>query len=127
MWTKDGDAPGPGACNPGITMNTTDALTYVACLNINAYAGHTDWRLPNVNELASLVNRGAQSPETGASWLNSQGFTNVKPAWYRSSTTNASDTSYAWVVNIGNGNIFSDGPKSGADHVWPVRDSQPGQ
>ena len=31
-------------------------------LNGSAFAGHTDWRLPNVGELQSLLNYGAASP-----------------------------------------------------------------
>ena len=119
IWTQDGNAPGPAGCSPGVAKNTQDALDYIACLNTNNYLGYDDWRLPNVNELESLVHYGQANPSV---WLNTQGFTAAQSAWYRSSTTNASDTSYAWVVMMGNGNVFRDGPKTGADRVWPVRD-----
>ena len=122
MWTKDGNAPGPAGCTPGVKKNNVDALAYVACLNTNAYLGHTDWRMPNVNELASLVNRGMEYPYV---WLTAQGFTNVQNHWYRSSTTTASNTSNAWVVMMLNGNMYNNGIKAdAADYIWPVRDSR---
>jgi hypothetical protein len=31
-------------------------------LNTMAFAGYTDWRLPNINELQSIVDYGAASP-----------------------------------------------------------------
>ena len=120
MWTQDGNAPGPPGCDTGGPLNTADALNYVACLNANSYLGYSDWRLPNVNELQSLVHYGESDP---AAWLNTQGFS-AQSAWYRSSTTNASNTSQAWVVMMGNGNVFGDGSKLVADRVWPVRDGQ---
>lgn len=121
MWTQDANAPGPADCSPSVAKSNTEALTYIDCLNTNSYLGHADWRMPNVNELASLVNREVQYPYL---WLNAQGFTNVKNSWYRSSTTTASNTLHAWVVMMNNGNIFNDAIKTNpADYIWPVRDS----
>src|SRR3990172_2422389 len=87
MWTKDGNAPEPAACSPGTEKTWQEALDYVACLNTNAYLGYTDWRLPNVNEFDSLVNAG---PPNMATWLNTQGFSNVQSNIYWSSTSLAS-------------------------------------
>ena len=36
--------------------NWLEALAYCQTLNDEKYADHTDWRLPNKNELASLLN-----------------------------------------------------------------------
>jgi len=120
MWTQNGNAPGPPGCATGGELNTPDALTYIACLNTNSYLGYDDWRLPNVSELESLLHYGQSNPST---WLNTQGFS-AQNDWYRSSTTNASNTSQAWVVMMGNGNVFMDGLKAGTDRVWPVRGGQ---
>jgi len=82
IWTKDANLP--ATHNPivdavGIPIGTgatwQQALDYVKALNTENYLGHNDWRLPNINELASLVNKGESNQ---AAWLNGQGFANVQ-------------------------------------------------
>ncbi|MBF0538912.1 MAG: DUF1566 domain-containing protein [Nitrospirae bacterium] len=121
VWTPDASTPKVGTCTGG-AMNWQGALDYVACLNTANYLGHTDWRLPNINELESLVNYGQANPST---WLNSQGFTNVRSTYYWSSTTLAVNTSYARNVIMGDGGVSYD-YESGSHYVWPVRSGQSG-
>ena len=93
IWTKNGNLP-------AATKNWQAALDYVAALNSSNYLGHNDWRLPNSNELESLVNK--QQPDM-ATWLISQGFANVQSDYsYWSSSSSAYSTNYAWVVNMYN-------------------------
>lgn len=119
-WTKDAGTPaytGSTSTCTGGTKTWQTALDYVACLNANSYLGFTDWRLPNINELESLVN--AQEPNP-ATWLNGQGFMNVQPDIYCSSSTYAiySDyTSYIYMYNGYVGYYF----KGLNYYVWPVR------
>jgi hypothetical protein len=119
MWTQNANAPG-SACTPGVEKTWQDALNYVACLNTNSYLGYSDWRLPNVVELESLVDPGQVSI---ASWLNTQGFSNVQAGYYWSSTTeptNPTVTVSAEVVHLAYGSVV-DGPKSNSNYVWAVR------
>ncbi len=102
MWLKDGGSLGQGTWQ--------DALDAVAGFNSNPgnydsqdyKADYTDWSLPNVNELESLIN----AEETSSTiWLNAQGFVNVRE-WgpsYWSSTTIAGNTDQAWYVIITGG------------------------
>jgi hypothetical protein len=46
MWQKDGSLDG---------MTWQDAKQYVKKLNSEPFAGHSDWRLPTIEELASLM------------------------------------------------------------------------
>ncbi len=95
------------------------ALNYAESL---ALGGHEDWRLPNINELESLVN--AQEPDQAA-WLNAQGFTNVQPNYYWSSTTLSYNNSTAWYVHMLNGRAsYSTNSPIKTDSLcttWPVR------
>ena len=109
MWVKSPDST---------TRRWSKALDY--CNNLN-FAGHTDWRLPNVNELESLVN--ADAPDTAA-WLNTQGFSNVQSGDYWSSSTNAYSTRSAWYVRMWKGFVSSFGKGYNDSYVWPVRAGQ---
>jgi len=120
VWSKEGKTPGPAACNPEMRKTGQGALDYVKCLNTNRYLGKSDWRLPNRNELASLVNRGESN---GAAWLNTQGFSGVQAGGYWSSSTYASTPWNAWGVNMHDGAETSFAKKHDI-HVWPVRNGQ---
>jgi len=85
--------------------------------------GYTDWRLPNVREMESLLNM----EEAGsAPWLNSQGFENVQSGGvtiigaYWSSTTGAQYTNRAESVYMG-GTVGSHTFKTDKLYMWPVR------
>ena len=94
MWQK----------NAG-TVGTTwqEALDYVQTLNLTETpCGHNDWRLPNVNELESLVHAGQGNTAT---WLNTQGFQNIQPVEYWSSTSNTGSPENAWEVRLYDGYV----------------------
>jgi hypothetical protein len=119
MWLKNG--------NPGRFARTwQQALDFAK----SSYCGHTDWRLPNVNELRSLVNVGEADT---ASWLNTQGFYGIRSYFYWSSNTAALSTSNAWLVDMWGGfSNFFNGPfpypdeKNDLYYGWIVR-SRSGQ
>lgn len=86
MWQKQDDA----------TLRAwTDAITYCEGLSLASY---TDWRLPNVKELKSIADMSKYSPA-----INTAYFPNTQSLSYWSSTTDASNTLYAWVVEFGGG------------------------
>ncbi|GAJ23406.1 unnamed protein product, partial [marine sediment metagenome] len=49
MWPADGVAAG---CNNGVALSWEAAIDYALSLD---FAGFTDWRIPNVKELASII------------------------------------------------------------------------
>jgi len=85
------------------------------------------WRLPNRFELESLLHLGFYNPAvpntagTGK-WTEGDPFTNVQYLYW-SSTTGATNASYAWYVSMYNGYMHYY-YKSNHDYVWPVRGGQ---
>lgn len=59
-WEKESD---DGSIHDGDAwLDWNGAFAKIAALNATAFAGHTDWRLPNVIELQSLADYGAPIP-----------------------------------------------------------------
>ncbi len=84
--------------DPLSTLRTwPEAIDYANRLNL---CGYTDWRLPNRQELRSLVNYG--EPRT-VTYLNAQGFGGLKSRQYWTSTTDAYDSGRAWSIDLGSG------------------------
>ena len=121
------------AQTPDSTTRTWQAALDYVKNTVNAsggLCGFTDWRVPSIVELKSLVNAGynEQSCEgsacgTNAAWLNAQGFGNVQSDYYWSSTTYAANKSYAWGVRMDGGYVpYHD--KTFDYYVWPVRGGQ---
>jgi hypothetical protein len=85
----------------------------------NGGSHQTDWRLPNVRELQSLIDYGEEAPALP----DGHPFTDVQPYNYWSSTTYASSTPHAWLVRVGYAGVYFEA-KSSTEYVWPVRGGQ---
>jgi hypothetical protein len=106
MWQQ---ATAPG------TYNWEQALTYCESLSLG---GHSDWRLPNRNELQSIVDYSRHSPAIDTTF-----FPNTASSRYWSSTTGPYDTGYAWNVGFLNG-FGGGGDKDSYGSVRAVRGGQ---
>lgn len=103
MWQK-GTAPG--------TYTWQQALAYAEELTL---AGHSDWRLPNRNELQTLVDYSRYNPAIDPILEVSA----VLP-FYWSSTSNAYHMGNAWFVYFDDGYVYYD-KKSEKYYVRVVR------
>lgn len=63
-------------------------------------ADHDDWRLPDINELVSLVDRTRHDPA-----VDRQFFPDVASSVYWSSSTSPGNTEFAWFVSFYSGNV----------------------
>jgi hypothetical protein len=98
-------------------MYTWDAATTtkIATLNSHSFAGHTDWRLPTIYELETVVDYGQSNPATDAAFnhhceVGCKGIdcscTDIYHGPYWTSTDYAYDPAHAWGVAFGGGGGF---------------------
>ncbi|MBT8368593.1 MAG: DUF1566 domain-containing protein [Deltaproteobacteria bacterium] len=100
------------------------ALDFVAGINSGSYTncsnGKSDWRLPNIKELTSLLDHSQSYP-----YLTSgHPFTFVYNNYYWSSTTSVRYPERAWAVEFGLGRIVKRDMAATSLYVWPVRDGE---
>lgn len=89
VWQKQDDAT---------TRTWENAIRYCEDLSLG---GYTDWRLPNIKELSSLVDDSRINPSIDPL------FTGTVSSYYWSSTTYAGGTTDAWGVYFSNGTTGS--------------------
>jgi len=90
------------------------------CLG-NTVGGRKGWRLPRVEELASLIDPTQSDPSLPIDYDSF--FSNVQPAYYWSSTAYENDANRARAVFLYNGGV-GHGDKSYSYYVWCVRGGQ---
>jgi hypothetical protein len=92
MWINNTSLAGVSG-----TYGWSGAIT--ACEGLT-YAGHSDWRLPNIAELQSIVNYGRSNLPTIGENDSPSPWVGTQSGNYWSSTTSISNTLVAWYVSF---------------------------
>lgn len=112
-------------CGLGLTWDGTNCNGSLSRLNWKAaleaaesqiFAGSSDWRLPNIKELASIIEHSCHYPANNLTIFPE--VTSWSSNW--TSSINARSALYAWSINFTNGDE-SRAPKSSYYHVRLVR------
>jgi len=93
------------------SLKWEEAINYCEELNLNGMG----WRLPNINELKSIVDYSKNNPAIKSS------FSEITPLQYWSSSTNHTSKNFAWSISFRNGDVWSSVSKKQKHQVRCVR------
>lgn len=127
MWEKKSDDGSIHDVDNGYVWN--DAFNvFIDDLNDSSFAGHNDWRLPNLRELQSLTNAELENPAAASIWETAcdGGCTVLTCSCtennnYWTSTTYAASVALAWGIDFSDGSVNNLG-KSALRRVRAVRE-----
>ncbi|MBI9085424.1 MAG: DUF1566 domain-containing protein [Desulfobacterales bacterium] len=110
--------PATNGGNPG-TASSTDTEDFIGALNAANFAGFSDWQLPTIKELSTLVNSAIPNP---GPTIDTTWFPSTGSGIFWSSITDAG-SGYAWSVYFSDGRVNSS-TKVGSLYVRAVRAGQ---
>lgn len=101
MWKKCLEGVTGDNCekNSPSTFTHQKALEYPETINNgDSFAGHTDWRLPSISELCSIIEQQCYRPA-----INTVRFPNTPSSLVWTKTLFAGHSMLGWCVNFGDG------------------------
>lgn len=94
MWQREDD---------NIARDWEDSISY--CENSNL-AGKSDWRLPNIRELKTIVDYSSFDPAINSTYFPNTNYLDATAYW--SSTTHNVNNTVAWLAYFNNGTVNGD-------------------
>jgi hypothetical protein len=102
MWKKCSEGQNNDSSCTGTAGTYTWANAITQCENLTTPGGYTDWRLPNMKELFSIIKFEGSAP-----FIDSTNFPTTVNNYYWTSTTYVPSTTYALTVYFKFGSVLS--------------------
>jgi len=102
-WSSSGEAP-DGTAFTTFLYGLNGGTSSNGVSTSGCFAGHCDWRLPIIEELAGIVDLSATGCGSGSPCIDPT-FGPTQSYAYWSATTEAGYPGYAWYVFFGHGNV----------------------
>ena len=121
IWAQCAEGLSGSACTDGGAANFTWEEALIRARD-SGLAGYTDWRLPNLKELFSLVEERCVNPA-----INLAVFPNTPASYFWSASPSASSSGNAWYFRFSIGTVNDDGYYGGRNYALHVRLVRSGQ
>lgn len=120
MWDRCGYGATNNSCGSGVQLSGTWSQALKAVVEANAanYKGYNDWRLPNKNELDSIIKETTFNPAIDTNMFPLTAIPGTMEFWSATSVT--ADPDKAWRISFYEGDV-SAGAKSDLGRVRLVR------
>ena len=97
MWAQCAEGTSGSACTDGMVATFTWEEALIRARD-SVLAGYTDWRLPNLKELFSMVEERCVDPA-----INLAVFPNTPASYFWSASPSADSSNFTWIVGFMNG------------------------
>lgn len=114
--TNTGVVGNPLTCNSSLGVQSCNTATYAAAVNTSRLCGFTDWRVPTLSELQSILDTAYSAPAVDPTY-----FPNTLSAFYWTASPYATSTTQAWYVHFGTAFSYGNASRSSNRHVRLVR------
>ncbi|MBN1315657.1 MAG: DUF1566 domain-containing protein, partial [Anaerolineales bacterium] len=111
-----------------------EALDFIAGITAtgpysNCAAGFSDWRMPSLLEMQSLIDYGYYDPavpnaQGDGKWTEGDPFFNLQSHYYWTGSSYVHEPSRAWTVVTTDGNVNYEDKTGHTYYLWPVRGGQ---
>lgn len=120
MWKRCAEGLTGATCQIGSAQTFTWANA-LAHAEASPFANYSDWRLPSVRELRSLVEECRARPAINTNHFPNTPDTQIPESWFWSGSPTAVYLNMAWIVDFWVGFTFGGAGRSDFYHVRLVR------